>query len=105
MTTIVMKRQVIRDTEDNPIAVFLPMEEFALVKDALDQQFQTITDAAKLARYCCLEAEFRTSPIEFPAAKLSQLRLMERDLYLDPEARAKIGVGSANKPSNPFDDL
>lgn len=70
-----------------------------------DCNLYTQADAAKLARYCCIEAEFRTSPIEFPAAKLSQLRLMERDLYLDPEARAKIGVGSANKPSNPFDDL
>jgi hypothetical protein len=50
MTTIVVKRQVIRDTEDNPIAVILPMEEFVLVKDVPDQQSRTITDAAKLAQ-------------------------------------------------------
>jgi hypothetical protein len=50
MTTTVVKRQVIRDTEDNPIAVILPMEEFALVKDALDQRARTMTDAAKLAK-------------------------------------------------------
>lgn len=65
----------------------------------------TQADAAKVARYCCIEAEFRADPGEFPAAKLSQLRLIERDLYLDPEARAKVGGGSQAKPSNPFADL
>jgi phage terminase small subunit len=65
----------------------------------------TQADAAKLARYCCIEAEFRTAPVEFPAAKLSQLRLMERDLYLDPEARAKVGGASASKSANPFEGL
>lgn len=50
MTTTVVKRQIIRDAENNPIAVILPMEEFALVKDALDQQSRTTTDAAKLAQ-------------------------------------------------------
>ncbi|MGY8830820.1 MAG: hypothetical protein ACKVIS_14985 [Pseudomonadales bacterium] len=65
----------------------------------------TQADAAKLARYCCIEAEFRAAPVEFPAAKLSQLRLIERDLYLDPEARAKVGGAGASKPANPFDDL
>lgn len=65
----------------------------------------TQADAAKLARYCCIEAEFRSGPCEFPAAKLSQLRLMERDLYLDPEARAKVVGTSKAKPMNPFADL
>ena len=50
MTTTVVKRQVIRDTEDNPIAVILPIEEFVLVKDVLDQRSRTMTDAAKLAK-------------------------------------------------------
>ena len=50
MTTTVVKRQVIRDTEDNPIAVILPIEEFVLVKDVLDQRSRTITNAAKLAK-------------------------------------------------------
>ena len=65
----------------------------------------TQADAAKLARYCCIEAEFRAAPCEFPAAKLTQLRLMERDLYLDPEARAKIGAGGKPKSTNPFSEL
>jgi phage terminase small subunit len=65
----------------------------------------TQADAAKLARYCCIEAEFRADPAEFPAAKLTQLRLMERDLYLDPEARAKVGATAKPKTSNPFADL
>ncbi len=65
----------------------------------------TQADAAKLARYCCIEAEFRASPEAFPAAKLTQLRLIERDLYLDPEARAKVGAASKPKTRNPFADL
>ena len=50
MTTTVVKRQIIRDTEDNPIAVILPMEEFALAKDLLDQRSRTTADADKLAK-------------------------------------------------------
>ena len=50
MTTTVVKRQIIRDAEDNPIAVILPMEEFALVKDLLDQRSRTANDAEKLAK-------------------------------------------------------
>lgn len=65
----------------------------------------TQADAAKLARYCCLEAQFRDDPVEFPAARLTQLRLTERDLYLDPEARAKVGAGQQPAKSNPFADL
>ena len=65
----------------------------------------TQADAAKVARYCCIEAEFRADPCQFPAAKLSQLRLMERDLYLDPEARAKVGGSAKTGPKNPFADL
>jgi phage terminase small subunit len=65
----------------------------------------TQADAAKLARYCCIEAEFRADPAEFPAAKLTQLRLIERDLYLDPEARAKVGATTQTKKANPFAEL
>ena len=50
MTTTVVKRQIIRDAEDNPIAVILPMEEFALIKDLLDQQSRTKDEADKLAK-------------------------------------------------------
>jgi hypothetical protein len=50
MTTTVVRRQIIRDTEDNPIAVILPMEEFDLVKDLLDQRAQTMGDPDKLAK-------------------------------------------------------
>jgi len=50
MTMTVVKRQVIRDAEDNPIAVILPIEEFALVKDLLDQRSRSAGDADKLAQ-------------------------------------------------------
>lgn len=65
----------------------------------------TQADAAKLARYCCIEAQFRADPVEFPASKLAQLRLTERDLYLDPESRAKLGTGTREKKANPFAEL
>ncbi|OEO23096.1 hypothetical protein AX279_22490 [Pseudomonas sp. J237] len=65
----------------------------------------TQADASKIARYCCIEAEFRASPTDFHASKLAQLRLMERDLYLDPEARAKLGGIGKSKKSNPFAEL
>lgn len=65
----------------------------------------TQADAAKLARYCCIEAQFRADPVEFPAARLAQLRLTERDLYLDPESRARIGSGTRAKKTNPFAEL
>ena len=41
MTTTVLKRQIIRDAEDNPIAVILPIDEFALVEDLLDQRISS----------------------------------------------------------------
>jgi len=51
-------------------------------------------DANKLARYCVLEANFRDDPVSFcdTAARLTQLRLLENDLYLSPEARAKVAA-------------
>jgi hypothetical protein len=49
MTTTSLKRQFITDQEGNPIAVILPLEEFALVKDILDRRSQT-AKADKLAQ-------------------------------------------------------
>jgi hypothetical protein len=50
MTTATLKRQFITDAEGNPIAVILPMEEFALVKDILDQRSRANDEADKLAQ-------------------------------------------------------
>ena len=50
MTTTIVKRQIIRDADDNPIAVILPIEEFVLVEDLLDKQSRTKDDAEKLAK-------------------------------------------------------
>lgn len=61
-------------------------------------------DAAKIARYCCLEAEFRLGPNEYPSAKLAQLRLNERDLFLSPDTRVASGTGDT-PPENPFTSL
>ncbi|WP_330926301.1 hypothetical protein [Candidatus Sororendozoicomonas aggregata] len=66
----------------------------------------TSADSNKLARYCILEAGFRADPVGFSetAARLTQLRLLENDLYLSPESRAKVG-GKKDKKSNRFSDF
>jgi phage terminase small subunit len=62
----------------------------------------TEADTSKIARYCMLEAEFRVKLDSFPTAKLQAIRLLERDLYLCPESRAKIGV-KQKQEDNPFE--
>jgi hypothetical protein len=44
MTTTVLKRQFIRDATGNPIGVILPLEEFALVEEILEQQSQALSE-------------------------------------------------------------
>lgn len=61
------------------------------------------TDEMALAVYCELAAEFKECPTEFPAAKLTQLRLIMADFGLTPHSRATMstqGGGSGNKFSN-----
>jgi hypothetical protein len=50
MTQTILKRQFITDAEGKPIAVILPMEEFVLVRDVLDQKTQAIDETDKLAK-------------------------------------------------------
>jgi hypothetical protein len=38
MTTTILKRQFITDADGNPIGVILPMEEYALIEEILEQQ-------------------------------------------------------------------
>jgi hypothetical protein len=49
MTTIVLKRQFIADAAGNPVGVILPLEEFALVEEILEQRLPTPGEASKLA--------------------------------------------------------
>jgi hypothetical protein len=48
MTKTALKRQFIRDTAGNPVGIILPLEEFALVEEILEQQSQTLSEADKL---------------------------------------------------------
>ena len=83
----------------------LAMEVWNQLREQMkDKGVYLQVDAAKIARYCCLEAEFRLGPEEYPSAKLAQLRLNERDLYLSPDARDSYGTGDA-PPENPFASL
>ena len=45
MTAIILKRQFITDVSGNPIGVILPLAEFALVEDVLEQRLQTVQEA------------------------------------------------------------
>jgi len=49
MATPVLKRQFITDGAGNPVGVILPMEEFALVEEALRQHLSVPSTADKLA--------------------------------------------------------
>ena len=48
VTTVVLKRQFITDVAGNPIGVILPLEEFALVEEMLEQRSQILSEADKL---------------------------------------------------------
>jgi hypothetical protein len=50
MTQATLKRQFITDAEGKPIAVILPMEEYALVREVLDQKTGALDEADKLAK-------------------------------------------------------
>jgi hypothetical protein len=47
MSTILLKRQYITDEMGNPIGVILPLNEFALVKDILEQRVPSSTDESE----------------------------------------------------------
>jgi hypothetical protein len=49
MTILTLKRQFIADASGQPVGVILPLSEFALVKDVLEQKLASAT-AAKLAQ-------------------------------------------------------
>lgn len=44
----VLKRQFITDVAGSPVGIILPLEEFALVEEILEQRFPTSGEADKL---------------------------------------------------------
>lgn len=50
MSRAVLKRQFITDAAGNPVAVILPLDQFALVEEILEQQFPATNDVEKLER-------------------------------------------------------
>ena len=50
MTTTVLKRQFITDAAGNPVGVILPLEEFELVEEVIEQRLPTPGEAIKLAK-------------------------------------------------------
>jgi len=63
------------------------------------------TDSVALATYCELVSEFAACPSDFPAGKLSQLRLLMADLGLTPSARTKMPIPQKGESSNPFEGM
>ena len=63
MADTTLKRQYITDAEGTPVGIILPIEEFALVKDILEQRFPDARETAQGAEKDLLvrsirEAEF-----------------------------------------------
>jgi len=50
VSEVVLKRQFITDSAGNPVGVILPLEQFALVEEILEQQFPDTDDVEKLER-------------------------------------------------------
>lgn len=44
-----IKRQFITDSEGKPVAVILPIQEFALIEDVLDKQIKNRTEDESIA--------------------------------------------------------
>ena len=50
MSEVVLKRQFITDSAGKPVGVILPLEQYAVVEEILEQQFPVTNDAEKLER-------------------------------------------------------
>ena len=50
MSEAVLKRQFITDSVGRPVGVILPLEQFAVVEEILEQQFPVSDDVEKLER-------------------------------------------------------
>lgn len=50
MSEVVLKRQFITDSAGKRVGVILPLEQFALVEQMLEEQFPTTNDVEKLER-------------------------------------------------------
>ena len=84
---------------DFPAAV----EVWNEIKEIMEpSKIYNAADANKLTRYCLLEAEFRKKVNNFPINRMQTMRTLERDLYLCPSSRAKIGV-KPKKEANAFE--
>jgi hypothetical protein len=49
MTTTMLKRQFITDADGNPVGVILPVEEFKLIEQVLEQRLSETSVAEKIA--------------------------------------------------------
>jgi hypothetical protein len=56
---MVLKRQFITDSAGNPVGVILPLEEFALVEEIIEEHFPTQDEADKLNQAGRLERSVR----------------------------------------------
>jgi hypothetical protein len=50
MSEAILKRQFITDSAGKPVGVILPLEQFALVEEILEEQFPATNDVEKLER-------------------------------------------------------
>lgn len=80
-------------------------EEWSRVSKMLENAgYLAKTDGMALSIYCELAAEFAGYPSDFPASKLSQLRMLMNDLGLTPVSRAKMPTAQ-KEDKNSFEGL
>lgn len=58
-------------------------------------------DVPKAFAWVALQAEFEKSPAEMVASRIANLRALGSELCLDSSARARAGIGSGKKSTNP----
>lgn len=78
------------------------VEEWLLVvPKLLKAKVLKATDQMALSVYCELASEFKENPAEFPAAKITQLRLLMADFGMTPHSRSSVG-GDTKESGNVF---
>jgi phage terminase small subunit len=73
----------------------------AVVPKLLNARVIKATDEMALSVYCELASEFKENPVEFPAAKITQLRLLMADFGMTPHSRSAV-AGDSAPSGNPF---
>lgn len=80
-----------------------PLKKLTVVEQRLWDRFinpawwLTDFDVPKAQTWVCLKAEFLRSPKKMIASRVSQVRILENELGMDPGERARLGVADGKE--------